>query len=159
MKFANPINSLIKRYSRNKDGVASVEFAIILPVLAFGMLGMVDIAIAIDGRMQMDSALRAAAESALSDPGEEVVENVFAGAKETVTNELGSDKKIKVDYDINVTRYCACPGSTSTVHACDATCSGSQIPYLYYEMAGTGSYSGILIPNITIARSIKVQLR
>jgi pilus assembly protein CpaE len=159
MKFADQIHSLIKRFSRNSEGVASIEFAIIVPVLAFGMLGMVDTALAIDSRMQMDSALRAAAESSLSDPGVEVVKKVFDSVKGTVTNDGYNENVSKVDASVNVTRYCACPDSINTVHSCNTICTGSKIPYLYYEMTGSGSYTGILLNNLTIERTIQVQLR
>ena len=161
MKFIiKQFATLRRRFGGDEGGLAAVEFALLTPLLAFGFLAMVDVALAINSRMEMDSALRAAAESALADPGEETVSKVFDASK-PVYEEVqsgGGQGGTSTEFAIQVNRYCSCP-SSSTQASCHSPCSDEQIPYLFYDLTGTSIYSGIFLEDLQLQRTIKVQLR
>ena len=153
-KFA----SHLKQFAQCKNGVASVELSIILPVLAFAFLLMVDVSFAINNRMHLDTALRTAAESAITDPGTDTIEKIFDATKVSVPESSEMTFASSVDFAVDVERYCTCSGSAAKV-SCTTPCADTSIPYLFYELDGTGDYSGIFLPSIPISRRIVVQLR
>ncbi len=158
--IVNRFVTLRRRFAGDEGGLAAVEFALLTPLLAFGFLAMVDVALAINSRMEMDSALRAAAESALADPGEETVSKVFDASKPVYEEqESGSSQGgTSTEFTVVVNRYCSCPSSTAEA-SCHSPCSDKQIPYLYYNLTGTSTYTGIFLEDLQLQRTIKVQLR
>jgi TadE-like protein len=153
-KYASPITL----FAKCKSGVASVELSIVLPVLVLAFLLMVDVSFAINNRMHLDTALRTAAESALTDPGTDKLEKVFDATKVSSPEESGITFASSIDFDMDAERYCLCPGSANKV-SCTNACADTSVPYLFYELDGSGNYSGIFLPSLPISRKIVVQIR
>jgi TadE-like protein len=153
-KHASPITL----FAKCKSGVASVELSIVMPVLVLAFLLMVDVSFAINNRMHLDTAMRTAAESALTDPGTATVEKVFDATKVSSPDSSEISFATSVDFDMDVERYCLCPGSAAHV-SCTNACADTSIPYLFYELDGSGNYSGIFLPSQPISRKIVVQIR
>src|SRR5687767_11414888 len=81
-----------RAFGPDTSGVAAVEFALLAPVLTFAFLSMVDLGLAANEKMRMDSALRAGAQAAFIDPGADHVREVVAAVAAndfTVSSEEG----------------------------------------------------------------------
>lgn len=132
-------------------GSASVEFAIIAPVLVLAVLSTADIGLAIHEAFEIDQALRNGAEAALSDPGEVRVEAVLAAVENTGAGQSSTTW--------SVDRYCACPDAPDTPTGCSTTCGGSRPTAIFYDIEGVRAYPGIFLPARDLARAASVQVR
>jgi hypothetical protein len=56
-------------------------------------------------------------------------------------------------------RDCACPEAKGTVVDCSTTCAGPTSTYVYYRLSGAKTYLGMLIPEILLGPTVKVQVR
>lgn len=132
-------------------GSATVEFAIIAPVLILATLSMADIGLAIHESFEIDQAVRNGAQVALGDPGKAEVEAVLAAVDRASGNP--SDTEWSVD------RFCACPESPDTPTGCPTTCNGARPTSIFYDIRGVRSFPGILLPSRDLTRSAAVQVR
>lgn len=132
-------------------GSATVEFAIIAPVLVFAVLATADVGFAIHESFEMDQALRNGAQVALADPGEAQVEAVLTAVDDTGGGRFSTTWA--------VSRYCACPESPGTSTGCSTTCIGARPTAIFYSIAGKRTYSGIFLPIGDLTRSAAVQVR
>ena len=130
----------------DERGVAAIEFAFVVPVLAFACLAAADCGLAINEKMQLDDSLRAASESAMGDLGEDEVQDVL-------------DAVASGSLETDVERFCACPEDVNSAVDCDSgTCAGGEDPYLYYRLSGQTEHVTFLLPNIPISASLLVQV-
>lgn len=143
--------TILKDFLVEEHGTASVEFALIAPVVVAAVLSVADIGFAIHERAEMDHALRNGAERAVSDPGVPYVE--------TIVNAVYKNGSGGSDVIFSVNRFCACPEASSVTTSCYELCSEDHPPSVYYKMTATGSYSGFLLPTQTLYRSSTVQTR
>ena len=133
-------------------GTASVEFAIIAPVLVLAVLSTADIGLAIHEASEVDQALRNGAEAALSDPGKSRVEAVLAAVDSTGGGQSSTEW--------SVVRYHACPERPDTHSESPIlTCSGSRPSAIYYEIEGVRPYVGIFLSSWDLTRAASVQVR
>lgn len=142
-----------RRYGlgRSQDGGATVEFALVAPLLIMSVLSMTDIGLATHQLFRIDQTLRNAAEAAIRDPGE--------GLIDTVLSDIGAEGG--ADFaEWRVERRCACP-STSGTETCGTatTCDGGRPMSIYYDISGSRLYRGILLPDWTLTRTASVQVR
>lgn len=133
------------------EGSASVEFAIIAPVLVLAVLSTADIGLAVHESFEVDQTLRNGAEAALRDMGEAGVKSVIAAVDE---NSSG-----RTTTTWSVVRYCACPETTGTPTSCSTTCGGSRPTAIFYDLEGVRAYPGIIMPARNLTRSASVQVR
>ncbi len=143
----------MSRFLRRRDadsGSASVEFAIIAPVLVLSVLSTADIGFAVHESFEIDQALRNGAETALQDPGKARVEAVLAAV-----DNGGGERRT----DWTVDRHCACPESPEIATECSTTCGGSRPTAIFYDIEGVRSYPGILLPARDVRRAASVQVR
>ena len=154
------IRHRLSAWVRSEDGVSAVEFALFAPILFFGLLSAVDIGFALHERMTIDHALRAGAQTAMTDPGEDAI---LAVVETTATKNftLASTTTSSADepLSVSVTRSCACPESPDTAVACLTICAGSAPTSIYYHLTGTKAYKSLVIPSLSLGRSIQVQVR
>ncbi|MBM9594757.1 TadE/TadG family type IV pilus assembly protein [Roseitranquillus sediminis] len=143
--------NLSRRRRDPVSGSASVEFAIIAPVLVLAVLSTADIGLAVHESFEIDQALRNGAEAALRDPGETRVEAVLAAVDAT-----GSGQQVTT---WTVDRFCACPESSGTPTSCSTTCGGSLPTAIFYDIKGVRAYLGILLPARDLTRAASVQVR
>lgn len=136
----------------SSSGIASVEFAIIAPVLILAVLSTADIGLAIHESFEVDQALRNGAEAALRDPGESRVAAILSTIDSTGGGQASTTW--------NVHRYYACPETPNTKLAVDSrNCSGQRPTAIFYEIVGVRAYSGIFLPARNLRRSASVQVR
>lgn len=133
------------------EASASVEFAIIAPVLVFAVLSTADIGLAIHESFEVDQTLRNGAEAALRDLGEAGVEAVLAA--------VDDDGSGQATTTWSVIRYCACPEASGNPTSCSTTCGGSQPTAIFYNLEGVRAYPGIIMPGRNLTRSASVQVR
>lgn len=134
------------RFLACRRGTSATEFALIAPMVAFGMIGAVDVGLAVQQKMSLDHALRSAAQMAILDPGETAVRTAatqMAGGLATPS----------------VTRYCACPENTDLAVACSTTCPGPTYTSVYYRLSASKQYVGYFLPAFTLGSSAKVRIR
>ncbi len=139
------------RKQGRSSGSATVEFAIIAPVLVLGVLSTADIGFAIHESFEVDQALRNGAETALNDPGEAKVDAVLAAVDATGGGQYTTTW--------TVDRFCACPESTGEPTVCSTTCAGDRPTAIFYDITGIRAYPGILLPARDLTRSASIQVR
>src|SRR5687768_11631289 len=113
--------SRFRSWLRREDGASAVEFALCAPVFIFACIMMADIGFAIHERMSLDHVLRAGAQTAMSDPGEQEVETVLestASKHFTVTSGDEETDIVSNAITVDASRYCACPDNRSATVAC-----------------------------------------
>ena len=151
--------ALAGKFRRDDKGVAAVEFGLIAPILFFGLLSAVDIGMAVNERMEVNHVLRAGAEAAINSSDEDVVLAIMAAtASQNMTANIDGNGAAG-DLNLTVNQFCACPDATEVAVACATACPGDVPTYVYYQIDGTKDYTGMFIPNISFAPSLRVQIR
>ena len=144
---------------RAEDGTSAVEFALFAPVLVFSLLAAVDIGLAEYERMTIDHSLRAAAQSAMTDPGANAVLKVLeTTASKNFTLSDGPTASPGA-LTVAVNRFCACPNNPSVAVACSTTCTESAPTFIYYRLLGTKIHNAMILPAMTLSPSLQVQVR
>lgn len=145
----------------SESGVSAVEFALIAPVFAIGLVATADVALALHQRMDIDHVLRAGAQAAMSDPGEEQVLKVLQST-------LGGSADANGVVLESVERYCACPEQAdvapAAAPACGTTaCANMASQYVYYHLQAHKDYQPMSLPEILpafrLSSSMQVQVR
>lgn len=124
---------LLKNFARDENGVSAVEFALIVPVLLFSLLGVADLGNVVYKRSDMETALRAGIQYFMNggddlSRAEDVVNASWTTKPDTVT--------------IVAERFCLCG---TVVHACNTLCSDDTYPLSYNRLRATATFPGILM--------------
>lgn len=144
-----------------ESGMSAVEFALIAPVLALGLVATADLGLALYERMTIDHVLRAGAQAAMADPGATQVDKVL---KSTLAQSATP---------ANVTlrpakRYCACPEDADVIPdaapVCGTTpCADAAQQYVYYRLEAAKSYQPMSLPEMfpafQLGSAVQVQVR
>ncbi len=146
----------------DEGGVSAIEFALIAPLLVFGLLGTIDIGLAVRERMNIDTVLRAGAHGAMSDRGEEFVLQIMrTTALENFSltqQEAGTTGKGLLSPEAH--RYCACPSNPESSVTCSTKCMGPiSSPFVFYRLSAEKKYEGMILPIIGFNPSVQVQVR
>jgi Flp pilus assembly pilin Flp len=166
MKQGIRISRLI-RLRRNEDGVAAVEFGLFAPILFFCCLATIDLGMALNERMTIGHVLRAGAQSAMGNPGENTVKKVLEdsakGSNFTVSVASGSGGAVESAsadrLTIGVERYHACPEDPEAAVAPGTICADDNPTYVLYRIAAGKIYKAMILPNITFTPMLEVQVR
>ena len=151
--------TLAGKFRRDDKGVAAMEFGLVAPILFFGLLSTVDLGMAVNERMEVNHVLRAGAEAAINKSDEDTVLAIMAATAEqnmTVTTDGQGEAG---DLSLTVNQYCACPDATEVEVTCTTICPGDVPTYVYYQLNGRKTYSGMFIPDISFAPAMRVQIR
>lgn len=129
------------------SGLAAVEFALLVPPFALGLLMMADIGLALFEKMRMTQALRTAAQLAITQAPDE--------------NQLTSAVRASLPsgwsaVTVSVSRACEC---ASTPASCNALCPDNRPPSIFTTVAASKGYAPILVPPFSIAAAIEVRTR
>lgn len=131
----------LRRLIFHTGGVSAVEFALIAPVLALVLAGMVTGWAYVTQMAQMRSAVKTGANYVLQGGTD------LAAAKSAI---LLSWVKKPADADVQVVRQCTCAGAVST---CSAVCTGSgAIPNMSVIITANGSLDTPLDDLFTTAK-------
>ncbi len=159
MTYRFSLKALAGRFRREDKGVAAMEFGLVAPILFFGLLSAIDIGLAVNERMDVNHVLRAGAEAAINKSDEaDVLAIMAATAQQNMTVDLNG-QGAPTDLSLSVDQYCACPDATEVAVACSTVCTGDVPTYVYYQIDGSKTYSGMFIPDISFSPSIRVQIR
>ena len=159
MKIRFSIKALAKKFRRDDKGMAAVEFGLIAPIFFFGLLATVDIGMAVNERMEVNHVLRAGAEAAINKSDEDVVLAIMATTGGLNMSVSTNGQGAAGDLSLTVNQYCACPDATEVEVICSTICTGDVPTYVYYQLNGSKTYTGMIIPNISFAPSMRVQIR
>ncbi|MBU8537346.1 TadE/TadG family type IV pilus assembly protein [Falsiroseomonas tokyonensis] len=107
--------------SRDRRGLAALEFCIAAPMLVTVLVGVMDLGRAIDQTIRLETAARDGAQYALSFPDD------LAGIRNSVSTALNGQAGLRTP---QVTMACECPSAGGGVPAadpgCTSPCSGRQ---------------------------------
>jgi Flp pilus assembly protein TadG len=121
---------------RDRHGVAALEFAVILPVLALTLMSVIDLGSAIQQTLRLEAAARSGAQYATFTPTDQV------GIENAVRSALSGWSNITVQPAI---MSCVCPGSGGA--SCTSTCALGLERYV--SIVVTRSFSALLVTNLT----------
>ena len=125
-------------------GVASVELAIIAPLLAMAIICTADLGLGIFRKMQVQAAAQAGAEYAI------VKGYTQSGIVTAVTSATSFGAITAVPAP---SQFCGCPTASGvTSAACNTTCPDASKVGAYVEVSAQGSYDTIL-PYPTLPRT------
>jgi len=159
MKHRFSFKALARKFRRDDKGVAAMEFGLVAPILFFGLLSAIDLGLAVNERMEVNHVMRAGAEAAINKSDEATVLAIMAAtAQQNMTVDING-QGAPGDLSLTVNQYCACPDATDTEVACSTICTGNVPTYVYYQIDGSKSYTGMFIPNISFAPTMRVQIR
>ena len=140
-RLALLVNS-VRTLRSNRSGVAAAEFALIVPVMLTLLLGVYDIGNAIQQRLQLEQAVRAGAQYALSWPDQ------TGGIEGAITNALPSTWTVTVNAS-----YChtSSDGTTTTSSpaspSCPNTCGSESTTYV--TLCASNTSTAFLFSSIT----------
>jgi hypothetical protein len=106
---------------RREDGVTAIEFALLAPLLAIGLLALSAVAVWIQHRANLDQILRAGTHAAMQDMGHsEVLARMrkVAEAKGYIIADTATRDQLVLTSAAN----CACPGSLNVSRVCNTAC-------------------------------------
>ncbi len=133
------------RFSSN-SGVAAVEFAMVVPILAGIVIVLPDISQAAESVMQMEGAARASIQYAMGG-GTDMAQ------AQTIGLQAWADRPDNAA--LAAREYCECAGAAGT---CGQSCPDGSIPQTFFSVTATGKMGGSVISfNKSITRTVRLQ--
>jgi Flp pilus assembly protein TadG len=127
---------VLLRYRDDSRGVAAIEFAMIVPVLLFMIVGVVDLGMGIYADMQVQNAAQAGAQYAIA-------HGYTASSISTAVTSATSFSGITVSS--GPSKFCGCPSSSGvTTATCGSTCSNGTSAGTYVTVSASGTYTTML---------------
>jgi Flp pilus assembly protein TadG len=132
-------NNLCRLFVATRDGetgLAAIEFALIGPILAIGIIGTVDLGLGIYRKMQVQTAAQAGAEYAAA--------HGFAPSEVTAAIRSATSLSTIQAEPVPV-QFCGCATAEGVVStSCGTTCSGGAAAGTYVSAAALSSYTTII---------------
>jgi Flp pilus assembly pilin Flp len=132
------IKSCAKMLRREKEGVAAVEFAVIVPLLLIMAVGMVDLGMGLYDNMQTQNAAQAGADYALI--------HLTAWNKDAVKTAIKNASSLSgIGASPDPYSFCGCPGSggVTQVNCATGICTGMSVG-CYIRTSATYTYNTVL---------------
>ena len=141
----------LRKWRKNQNGNAVVEFALILPVLLIMGLGLVDAGRAIGANARLGTGVESGLRYALADA---YADAEISGAA------IDGSRYVEGEASVDVSRFCECPDGSAV--DCSGTCAqGYKRIYVQIAMAHTQdtlfSYP-VLGSSITVNRTGALQI-
>lgn len=137
----------MRRFLRNRDGGAAVEFGLIAPVLSLVLVGIATSASLLIAHHKMRQAVTAGAQYAMTVSDDaETVEDVVLAAWE----DPAADAEIEVD------QFCAC---AELAHACGTLCDDADYPLRHTVITASMTHVGLGGQSQTISAVDTVRTR
>jgi len=123
---------LSSAFRRNDAGASAVEFALIAPVMLVMLMGLLDYAVAVFHRTELESAARAGAQYALVDGFDAT----------TITTAVEASTNLDTNFlTVTVTESCECPEDSPPTVSCSDTCGvGSMTRYANIDLSYTHTW-------------------
>lgn len=134
-----------RSFRRSEQGVAAVEFALIAPVLAVGIIGLADVADLGFQRTQMHTALRSGAQYFMAggtnpDAAEEVIKKSW--------------KRMPPDAVVEASLSCTCAGVAAS---CTTLCADGSYPNVFYHIEATANLGNVFGIPTTIDEDVRAR--
>lgn len=137
---------LLGRFRRSRDGIAAVEFALVLPLLATIALLLPDLSQATVGVIQMQGAARASIQYAMAG-GTDITEAKTLG--------LAAWNNQPSDASMTTSETCNCAGAGAS---CGQPCADGTSPQEYFNVTASGHVGGSFIGFAnSVSRSVRIQ--
>lgn len=128
------------------SGVAAVEFAMVLPILAAIVVTLPDLSQAAESVMQMEGAARASIQYAMGG-------GTDMSVAQTIGLQAWSDKPANAT--LTASQSCKCAGAAAT---CGQSCPDGSIPRTYFSVTASGLMGGSVISfNKSVTRTVRLQ--
>ena len=146
-RAASAVRQALCRFIGNKDeairGVASIELAIIAPVLLLFMICTLDLGVGVYRNMQVQNAAQAGAQYAIAHGFQATL---ISSAVANATSFSG------ISANPAPNQFCGCAASTGVTNAaCGSRCSGGLLAATYVTVSAQGTYNTLfpypVIPN------------
>lgn len=126
----------LSRLKRNMSGIAAVEFALITPVLAIILIGLIDIGRFVSDRGKMTRAIQTGSHYFMvgGDDGDR--------ARQIISGNLSNAFGDRYAPQVSVAQFCTCAAVT---HACNTNCSDGTVPNAFYNLKISATYKGIFL--------------
>jgi Flp pilus assembly protein TadG len=133
----------VRAMLRDGRGIAAAEFALIAPVMLTMLFGVYDLGNAIQQRLQLEQAVRAGGQFALSWPDQT---GGIAGAIKAALPATWADATIAVGAPV-----CYCKSSTNgtTASPCTDTCAAGTTKQTFVTMTASNNASPFLFTALT----------
>lgn len=141
-----------RRFRKEHSGAVTMEFALIAPLLATMLLGMVDFSLWIMSRMTVERAARAGAEYAVVNGFDSTaISTAITSATSTRSGYMSTIAANPVP-----SQWCGCPSATGVaVVNCGSTCSSGLTAGIYVTANARSDYTFLVSwPGITNPRTL-----
>jgi len=138
--------TLLSRLKSSDAGVAAIEFAMILPILAVIVVCLPDVSQAVTGVIQMENAARASVQYAMG-----------GGNDMTVAQTIGlrSWSSKPANAQLTASQACKCGGAAGT---CGQLCADGTNPQTYFTVVASGTMGGSTVSfQKSVTRTVRVQ--
>jgi Flp pilus assembly protein TadG len=131
--------------AQSNDGVAAVEFAMVLPVLAAIVICLPDLSQAVIGVVRMESAAQASVQYAMAG-GTDMSEAQTLGMQAWTSKPSNAV--------LTTSEYCLCGASAGT---CGQTCPDGSNPDTYFSVTASGRFGGSVINfQKSVTRAVRI---
>src|SRR5210317_66273 len=149
--YSTSSRKMVRKFLKSQDGVAAIEFALIIPVLTLMLLALWDLSNYSNEKMRLQQMLRA------------MTSNVVSGIDSSAFNSL-NDKVIEQFYPdpseikpyVVINDGCFCSGSSV---GCFSLCSDGSVPSRIATIYASILVSGPLLGDRNAETSLDIQLR
>lgn len=152
MKRPTRLIPALRRFWRDTDGLAAIEFAILAPMLFFAFLAMVDIGLMIYEKLRLGQIVRDAAAAAMLTQN---TTNISAAAQQAISVAGPSISGAAYNAD-PVTLSFSCSG---TAHSPNAVCSDGKPPRITLVVHIWLDHASFLFGTIRLDSALQVQKR
>ncbi len=159
MKMIKHVRRYLSAFGGSRSGLAAVEFAIIAPVLALGLVVMADLGLAITEKMTLDQTVRAGAEYAMNGvTSENELREMMLRAATGYSASDNDSVRPATDLFVEISQKCSCSLSGAAT-SCTNICPNNLPAYSFFTLSARKTYESIYIPNITLRSEMSVQTR
>jgi Flp pilus assembly protein TadG len=136
----------LKTLFTSSSGVAAVEFALVLPILAAIVITLPDLSQAATGVMQMEGAARASIQYAMGG-GTDMTQAQTIGLNAWADKPTGAT--------LTASQSCQCAGAAGT---CGQPCPDGSIPQTFFQVVASGHMGGSVVSfDKSITRTVRLQ--
>jgi len=124
------MQKLMRKLARSTEGAATIELALITPILATLLIGVVDITTAFNRKLELEQAVQRSIERVMQTTTDETVE---ANIKQEAAEAAGIPED-----NVTVTYSLTCDGTTT---AYNTDCAVGQVEVRYVNVAATTTFT------------------